>query len=80
MKLHEGLPCVCGNLQGIIRYVGRISSQSGTLVGIELPTPTGDCDGEIGGKRYFRTAAMHACFREVRRLLLRTSTRRLHHT
>jgi len=47
---------------GIVKYVGSIDVAEGTFIGISLQDPAGKHDGELEGRRYFRSKPMHGVF------------------
>ena len=44
------------------RYVGPIDVAEGTFIGISLQEPSGKHDGELEGRRYFRSKPLHGVF------------------
>ena len=47
--------------EGTVAYIG--TTQKTFTIGAVLDEPVGQCDGKLGGKRYFRCIASHGVFR-----------------
>eukprot|EP01084_Bolivina_argentea_P307899 532252_1 len=47
---------------GNVRYIGNIDVKKGIWIGVELNEPTGNHNGTLKGKQYFKTAPNHATF------------------
>jgi len=65
----DDLQCEMGDLvkipkgAGVVRYVNSVyTNNRGQFVGVELDTPTGNCDGKLGNIRYFKTRRKCAVF------------------
>ena len=53
---------------GIVRYIGNIHIKKGIWIGIEFNEPSGNHDGKINGKRYFKTPPNHATFVKFKKI------------
>eukprot|EP01083_Nonionella_stella_P074515 202177_1 len=53
---------------GTVRYVGNIEIKKGIWVGVELNDPSGNHDGALKGKRYFKTEPHHATFVKYKKI------------
>lgn len=43
----------------VVKYVGRTDFAGGIWLGLELRNPKGKHDGQVNGRRYFQTKALH---------------------
>lgn len=44
-----------GTRRGEIAYIGKVPTlEHGYFIGVKLDEPSGDCDGTVGGKEYFK--------------------------
>lgn len=54
---------------GRVRYIGPLAgeefAEDDTFVGLQLPSKVGDCDGSIGGRRFFEWYAMCDALHEM---------------
>lgn len=53
---------VNNEFQGVIRFIGNTSFQTGKWVGVELDEPLGKNSGVVQGKRYFDCKNNHGMF------------------
>ena len=53
---------------GIVKYIGNIHVKKGIWIGIELDEASGNHDGKIKGKRYFKTKPNHATFVKYKKI------------
>lgn len=47
---------------GIVKFVGEIDVADGIFIGVSLQEPSGKHDGELQGRRYFRSKPLHGVF------------------
>jgi len=48
--------------QGVVRYIGHVSFQEGVLIGVELDKPSGDNNGTVKDRFYFKCKEKHGVF------------------
>ncbi|KAI5170742.1 hypothetical protein NEFER03_0201 [Nematocida sp. LUAm3] len=55
---------------GTIRYIGRVPTKKGTVIGVELDTKSGDTNGKYGLTKYFTCAPGYGTFRSIQEIQL----------
>ncbi|CAH0564490.1 unnamed protein product [Brassicogethes aeneus] len=55
---------------GRVRYVGPVVTQTEQLVGVQLSTPEGYCDGTFSTRRYFQCEPYHGIFVPFKKVIM----------